>query len=141
MFEDAKQAQLEQELRSYGEKSLPIMEALPNKLSDLISAMLCTPEGFNVCAIGFKNDDIAKMAAVSSSLYAMAKSVVKAFSGAKDNQIDTITIHSKEMDILGRKIAISDGKSLILIIASNKTTTGLQLYAAEYVEKQLQQVL
>lgn len=139
MFDDdEKRHSIEADLQRYGQIALPAMEALPNKLNNLISAMLCTPEGFNVCAIGFENEKVAKMAAVSSSLYAMAKSVLTAFSEKKDSTIDTISIHSHNMDILGKKIDIEKDRSLILIIASKKTQPGLQLYAARSIEQELQ---
>lgn len=129
---------LENDLANYGEKAMPIMSALPKKLSGLMSAMLCTPEGFNVCAIGFEDGEIAKMAAVSSSLYGMAKSVLTAFSGKKDSAMNTINIHSDDLDILGKKIDLANGKSLILIIASQNAQVGLQIYASGFVESELQ---
>lgn len=128
---------LEQELVLYGEKAGPIMKLLPNKLKGFVSAMLCTPEGFNVCSMGYESKDIAKMAAVSSSLYAMADSVLSAFAGKNSSKIETISIHADNLDILGKRIDLSENTSLILIIATKNAQAGLQYYAAQFVETQL----
>lgn len=139
---DSEKKQLsEQDLIQYGEKAKPIMELLPNKLTGFVSAMLCTPEGFNVCSMGFRSEDIAKMAAVSSSLYAMAGSVLSAFAGKNNSPIETISIYGAHLDVLGKKIELSSGQVLILIIATNKAQAGLQHYAAQFIEEQLQTTL
>lgn len=141
MFKNTEESKaLEEDLADYGTKAAPIMGELPKKLSELVSAMLCTPEGFNICAIGFEDKHIAKMAAVSSSLYGMAKSVLDAFSGKKDGSMDTITIHSDDLDILGKKIELANTKELILIVATRNTQPGLQLYASRFVETELQKI-
>lgn len=132
---------LETDLQNYGAKVAPLMQDLSKKMPNLVSAMLCTTEGFNICSIGFDNEAIAKMAAVSSSLYAMAKSVLVAFSGNKQDDINVISINSDDMDILGRKIALSNERSLILIVASRDTQPGVQLYAAKSVEEKIKELL
>lgn len=132
---------LEEELNYYGSRAAGIMQDLSSKLPRLKSAMLCTEEGFNICSIGFADDQVSKMAAVSSSLYAMAKSVLDAFSNNKNGTINTISINSSEMDILGKRIDIPDERQFILIISCNDTKVGVQLYAAEFVEKEFRNAL
>lgn len=129
---------LENRLATLGEIARPIVEALPGKITGLTSAMLCTPEGFNICAMGFEAAQVAKMAAVSSSLYAMAKSILTAFSGKRDRKTHVITIQGEGMDIIGKRIDIPDQDPLILIIACKDTRPGLLLYAAQFVEESLQ---
>lgn len=129
---------LESELQFYGEKIAPFLKEVPDIMKEnFISAMICTTEGFNVCSAGFDSGDIAKMAAVSSSLFAMAKSVLVAFSNNKDSVVNIVTINSPDMDVLGKKIVLPNGKILVLIIASKQEKTGVQLYTASSVEKKL----
>ncbi len=129
---------LEATLQAYGKIAAPIMEALPNQVKQLQSAMLCTIEGFNVCAIGFEEDKITKMAAVSSSLCAMSASVVSAFSEKRESELNTVSIDSDLVNILGKRINLPDDKPLILLIAFQKgTKLGIQQYAAQHMEEQL----
>ncbi len=129
---------LEEALQAYGNMAAPIIETLPQKVPQLQSAMLCTLEGFNVCSLGFEEDNITRMAAVSSSLYAMSTSVVLAFSDKKASELDTISITSDLVNIFGKRIDIPDGKSLILLTAFEKgTKLGMQQYTAQYIEDEL----
>lgn len=141
MINDNGKELVESELQDYGMKTAPLLEELKDKLPNFLSAMLCTVEGFNICSLGFGNDDIAKMAAVSSSLYAMAKSVIVAFSGEKGSDINIITINGEDMDILGKKIILDNGKLVFLILASKKTKAGMQLYLADSVASKIKDVL
>ncbi|PID77053.1 MAG: hypothetical protein CSB24_03490 [Deltaproteobacteria bacterium] len=138
MTDTDKARKLEELLQFYGRIGTPIIEKLPEKVEDLQSAMLCTMEGFNVCSIGFAKEKISQMAAVSSSVYAMSSSVVSAFSKSKEGEPNIIFIDSDLVNILGKRIRLPDGNSLILLIAfSSGTKLGMQQYTAQYIEDEL----
>ncbi len=49
----------------------PAMDELARRVPNLHSAMVCTSDGFNLCALNIAEDKVARMAALSSSLFAL----------------------------------------------------------------------
>ena len=59
-----------------GELVLPIMLDLHRRIPQTSAAMLCTADGFNLCALGLDESAVGRMAALTSSLYAVALSLI-----------------------------------------------------------------
>ncbi|MFZ2503847.1 MAG: roadblock/LC7 domain-containing protein [Nocardioides sp.] len=55
-----------------GRALLPRLEATVAKLPGVTSAMICTSDGFNLCALGVDEDQAARLSAMVSSLYSIS---------------------------------------------------------------------
>ncbi len=54
-----------------GRSAVPILVELHDRVPHISAAMLCTLDGFNICAIGIDENAVGRAAAVASSLHAV----------------------------------------------------------------------
>ena len=60
-----------------GRLVLPAMEQLPKRINPLNAAVLCTPDGFNICSLGVNETQVGKLAALSGSKRKVAEGIVR----------------------------------------------------------------
>lgn len=63
-----------------GQHFSPCLEKMAGRIAHLQFAMLCTPDGFNLCSLGLNEDQVGKMAALSSSLFSVGEAAVDSIS-------------------------------------------------------------
>lgn len=55
-----------------GRTALPRLERIADDLPTMTSAMLSTADGLNLCSLGVAEDDVGRLAALNSSLFAVS---------------------------------------------------------------------
>ena len=96
---------------------LPAFEVIPKRLPQCVSAMLCTPEGFNLCSIGVTADQLGKIAALTSSLISLGEATVQVATGNKDQALDVLTLQAGDLTTVGTKVPHVTGYLLLLVTA------------------------
>ncbi|WP_051214867.1 roadblock/LC7 domain-containing protein [Granulicoccus phenolivorans] len=119
----------------------PAMDELARRVPNLHSAMVCTSDGFNLCALNIAEDKVARMAALSSSLFALgsASGEVVGHSGAEP--IDVLTMeHGKRRSVLVGREQPMIGHALVHVVAEG-VSLGALLVAAQRCAKEVADLL
>ncbi|MEN9373319.1 MAG: hypothetical protein RIR79_871 [Pseudomonadota bacterium] len=59
-----------------GKLFLPALEKMAKRIPHLQCTVLCTHDGFNICSLGLREDQVGRMAALSSSLLSVGQATV-----------------------------------------------------------------
>jgi predicted regulator of Ras-like GTPase activity (Roadblock/LC7/MglB family) len=110
-------------LTALGSALRPAFSLMVGRIPKLRYAVLCTPDGFNVCSTGVGNEQIGKMAAISSSLLVVGEALVNAATG--QTELDVLTMESQGVQIVSTRIS-ANGHSIILLICA-RTPLGVIL--------------
>lgn len=96
---------------------------MASRIPQLHCAVLCTPDGFNLCSVGLNEEQVGKMAALSSSLFSVGDAAVDNLSldgtedPARPGGLDYLTLEARGLQIVSTKIART-GRSFILMAAA-----------------------
>lgn len=96
---------------------LPAFEVIPKRLPQCLCAMLCTPEGFNLCSIGVTADQLGKIAALTSSLISLGEATVQVVNGSAEQSLDVLTLQAGDVTTVGIKVPHITGYLLLLVTA------------------------
>lgn len=100
-----------------GRQVLPAFEVIPRRLPQCVCAMLCTPEGFNLCSVGVTPDQLGKIAALASSLISLGEATVNAVNNRQGDALDVLTLQSGDFTTVGIKVDQPGGHLLLLLTA------------------------
>lgn len=86
------------------------------RIPNLQCAVLCTPDGFNICSLGLSENQVGKMAALSSSLFSVGDATVVSVApeGTGLGTLDLITLEADGLQIVSTKIARPSGHMVLL---------------------------
>ena len=118
-----------------GRCAVPILVELHDRVPRISSAMLCTLDGFNICAIGIDENAVGRAAAVASSLHAVGAASTGQGRGRGSGSFDYLTVVSGaqttvftavEHGQLGQLLlwARADGEALGVLLLAVRTTAG-----------------
>lgn len=99
-----------------GQLFLPAIEKMATRIPKLRCAVLCTPDGFNLCSMGLTEDQVGKLAALSSSLLSVAHATVDslALQGAGPSHLEMLTMESDGLQIVTTKILRPQGHLVLM---------------------------
>ncbi|MBP7493056.1 MAG: hypothetical protein KA803_13280 [Rhodoferax sp.] len=110
-----------------GQHFLPALEKLALRIPQLRCAMLCTPDGFNLCSLGLSENQVGKMAALSSSLLSVGDAAVSSLATpeAPATPMELMTMEADGLQIVCVKIERPD--SYLILMASARSPLGVIL--------------
>jgi len=112
---------------------LPAMQELPKRIPKLAAAMLCTPDGFNICSLGVDERQVGKLAALSGSLLSVGSATMTELRASQSNvPPELLTIQSGTFQIVSLRVRQASGY-LTLTIAADDTPLGVMLVGGRYV--------
>jgi len=116
-----------------GQRVLPPLERLASRIPNLRFASLCTVDGFNLCSIGLHEDQVGKMAALSSSLLSMGNAAVQSLLGADRSvqTMETITMEASGLHLVCESIARPGKASPLILFAAAQAPLGVVLFAVK----------
>ncbi len=101
-----------------GKLFLPALEQMAARIPRLQCAVLCTHDGFNICSLGLQEDQVGKMAALSSSLISIGQATANIVATNDATPLDIIT-----MDCAGTHTVMASipcaGNRLVLLASSS----------------------
>ncbi len=110
-----------------GQLFLPAIEKMASRIPKLRCAVLCTPDGFNLCSLGLTEDQVGKIAALSSSLLSVAHATVSglAAEGEAAGDLELLTMESDGLQIVTTKIPRPQGH--LVLMAGARAPLGVVL--------------
>ena len=100
-----------------GRRFSPFVEKMVNRIPQLQCAMLCTPDGFNLCSIGLNEEQVGKMAALSSSLLSVGDATVSSLAAEDGSQaagLEMLTMEANGLQIVTTKINRAGGHMVLM---------------------------
>jgi predicted regulator of Ras-like GTPase activity (Roadblock/LC7/MglB family) len=112
-----------------GHSLMPILEKLAASMPRFRSAMICTADGFNLCALGADPEAVDRLAALSSSMQSMAEAIIQGLDH-RGQRLETINLsHGSGHVVLVAVRGLSVGPLLVWVAAEE--TLGLVLVRAK----------
>lgn len=126
--------------QALGRFVLPAMEQLPKRIPKLDAAVLCTPDGFNICSLGVDDRQVGKLAALSGSLLSVGNATMTELRPELGTQsMDLLTLQAGTFQVLGIKVNKPDGH-LILMAAAHDTALGVMIVGMQAVARSVEQL-
>lgn len=134
-----------------GQYFLPCVEKMAARIPQLHCAVLCTPDGFNLCSVGLNEEQVGKMAALSSSLFSVGDAAVGNLSldtsadpaspslNSNPAGLDYLTLEAGGLQIVSTKISRT-GKNFILMAAS-RASLGVVLVGVKATVADIEKML
>jgi predicted regulator of Ras-like GTPase activity (Roadblock/LC7/MglB family) len=120
---------------------LPAMEQLCQRLPKLSAAVLCTPDGFNICSLGVDEKQVGKLAALSGSLLSVGNAAMKELQPELEEQsMDLLTLKAGTFQILGLKVRKPGNGRLVLMVAASETALGVMVVSAQFVAAEIEKL-
>lgn len=117
---------------------LPAMEQLPRRIPKLSAAVLCTPDGFNICSLGVDERQVGKLAALSGSLLSVGDATLTELHPELGQEsLDLLTLQGGSFQILGLKVRKPQGH-LILMAAAQHTALGVMIVGMQHVANEIE---
>jgi predicted regulator of Ras-like GTPase activity (Roadblock/LC7/MglB family) len=125
---------------AFGHRVLPIMQELPTRLSKLDCAVLCTADGFNVCSLGVSEDQLGRMAALTSSLLSVAEATLDCISGSTQASAPVVTMERGNTTLVGIQVG-GTRLPLLLLLAVRETPLGVILLTIQRSAERIRELL
>ena len=124
-----------------GKLFLPAVEKMATRIPQLRCAVLCTPDGFNLCSLGLTEDQVGKMAALSSSLISVGDATVNSLAQADvpASALDMLTMEANGLQIVSVKIPLSTG--YLILMACAAAPLGVVLVGVKATVSELRKLL
>lgn len=127
-----------------GKVALPVMEELIEKLPKISSAVLCTADGLNLCALEVDEMTVGKLSSLGSTLFSIGSSVIDTVlpnNGSIDNTHKEVIITIDNMQVMVIEIEHLGLGNLILLVSVKDTATGVILMTLRYIADNLKKKL
>ena len=119
---------------------LPAMQELPKRVPKLTAAVLCTPDGFNVCSLGIDEKQVGKLAALSGSLLSVGSATLAELKPDLAQQPpELLTIKSGDFQIIGLRVRQPQGH-LMLTLAAESTPLGVMIVGGQLVADKIEKL-
>ena len=124
-----------------GRRFFPCVEKMASRITQLHCAMLCTPDGFNLCALGLNEDQVGKMAALSSSLFSVGNAAVDSLNldGDSATELNYLTLEARGLQIVSTKIIRPAGD--FILMAAARAPLGVVLVGVKATVADIQKLL
>ncbi len=134
-----------------GRRFSPFIEKMASRIAQLQCAMLCTPDGFNLCSIGLNEEQVGKMAALSSSLFSVgaaavnsltsesAANVASSAEGSVSAPLNYLTLEAGGLQIVSTKIIRPAGD--FILMAAARAPLGVVLVGVRSTVMDIQKLL
>lgn len=136
--------QTNQLTRAAGKAALPVMEKLVEKLPKINSAVLCTADGLNLCALEVDEVIVGKLSSLGSTLFSIGSSVIDTVLPDDElsaNHHKEVIITIDNIQVMVIEVEHSGLGNLILLVSVKDTATGVILMTLRHIAKRLKKKL
>lgn len=122
-----------------GKLFLPALEKMATRIPHLRCTVLCTHDGFNICSLGLREDQVGKMAALSSSLISVGEATANAVV-VDDNvpPLDIITMECAGVHTVVATVPMVGNR--LVLMASSAAPLGAVLVGVKAACSELQRL-
>lgn len=122
-----------------GKVFLPALEKMAKRIPHLQCTVLCTHDGFNICSLGLREDQVGKMAALSSSLLSVGQATVNIVSTEEGSSpLEIITMECAGVQTVIAMIPMSTNR--MVLMASSQAPLGAVLVGIKAASVELQRL-
>jgi predicted regulator of Ras-like GTPase activity (Roadblock/LC7/MglB family) len=131
----------EADLEQLGVLLRPAFRKMVSRIPHVRGALICTPDGFNVCSVGVAENLVGKMAALSSSLQSLGDAMVSNFvwDTANPGDSDFITVEANGTQIVST--SINGVRQPVVVMACARTSLGVILVNVKAACVELRELL
>jgi predicted regulator of Ras-like GTPase activity (Roadblock/LC7/MglB family) len=124
-----------------GKSYQPALEKMATRIPHLRCGVLCTSDGFNLCSIGLTENQVGKMAALSSSLLSVGEAVVSTLvpENTSPGGLDVMTMEANGIQIVSTRIHRSGG--YLILMAAAKAPLGVVLVGVKATVDEVRKLL
>lgn len=135
-----------------GQRFSPCIEKMASRIPQLHCAMLCTPDGFNLCSVGLDQEQVGKMAALSSSLFSMGNAAVDGLNLNSDGGRNRLSIDDDSGTVLNYLTLEARGLQIVttnivrpagnfILMAAARSPLGVVLVGVKATVSDIQKLL
>lgn len=127
-----------------GTSALPALETLVERLSSIDGAMLCTADGYNLCALGLDENQVGRLAALTSTLFSVSRGAMEAVAQSSHSvgaPLEQVTLRSGETQCLVFPIQHDRLGYVILCLWAERTGLGELLMEARITAREIADIL
>lgn len=117
--------------RVIGTMALPRLQQLQDEFREIRSAMLSTADGMNLCSLGVPQADVGRLAALNSSMYAIASSQAEIVTaGAASPQQTMVSLSTGQGHVVLASFVQPPLGQLLLSVSADTTQLGFLVVRA-----------
>jgi predicted regulator of Ras-like GTPase activity (Roadblock/LC7/MglB family) len=120
-----------------GHASVPVLLEIGERLPSMDAAMLCTADGFNLCAVGVDEEQVGRLAALSSSLYSVSGATAGALDSGRSEPLDVVSLVSQSRQLIVISLAHQTLGYLLLVVSAKDVRLGEMLVVARGAARQI----
>lgn len=125
-----------------GEASVPHIEQFFDELPEAVAAIVCTGDGFNLCAAGFDDEAVGRFAALSSSLHSVSGAAIEALPAESGHTpLDVVSIAAGDVQAMFVSFDHPSLGKLILGTAARHVSIGQLLMESRRTAQALRESL
>lgn len=130
--------------KAVGKVALPVMEELIERLPNISSAVLCTADGLNLCALEVDEMVVGKLSSLGSTLFSIGNSVIDTVlpdGKSENNTHKEVIIAIDNVQVMVIEVEHPGLGNLILLVSVKDTATGVILMTLRYTADSLKKRL
>jgi len=126
---------------SVGARLLPVLEDIITSLPSSTVAMVCTADGFNLCALGLEESQVDRVCAMASSLYSVAGAATAATGDGGQEAMNMVTLsHGEQSTVVMSVQGLPLGPAL-LWVTGQRESLGAIIYRTREAAGRMPQTL
>jgi predicted regulator of Ras-like GTPase activity (Roadblock/LC7/MglB family) len=107
---------------SVGARLLPVLEDVITSLPSSTIAMVCTADGFNLCALGLEETQVDRVSAMASSLYSVAAAATAATGDTDHDSMSMVTLsHGAQSTVVMAVDGLPLGPALLWVTGQRES--------------------
>ncbi|MDO5698591.1 MAG: roadblock/LC7 domain-containing protein [Dermatophilus congolensis] len=132
-------------IESTGEATLPVLQELAAQVPGIDGAMVCTADGYNLCALGLEEAQVGRLAAMTSSLYSVSRAACGAVAAQSrsghEEALDQVTLRSGDTQYMVFPIEHDQLGYLLLSVWAKDVSLGELLMEAKISAREIERIV
>ncbi len=146
LYDDETDYDILAQIESTGKAALPVLIALAEQVDGLDGAMVCTADGYNLCAIGLEEHQVGRLAAMTSSLYSVSRAAcseiaVQTRGDSANGPLDQVTLRNGDTQYMVFPIEHEDLGYLLLGVWAKQVSLGELLMEAKISARKIADIV
>lgn len=133
------------QIESTGEATLPVLRELASRVPSIDGAMVCTADGYNLCALGLEEVQVGRLAAMTSSLYSVSRAACGAVAAqsrtGEAEPLDQVTLRSGDTQYMVFPIKHDQLGYLLLSVWAEDVSLGELLMEAKISAREVERIV
>lgn len=133
------------QIETTGEATLPVLQELVKRVPTIDGAMVCTADGYNLCALGLEEAQVGRLAAMTSSLFSVSGAACGAVAAQSrsgtSEALDQVTLRSGDSQYMIFPIKHDQLGYLLLSVWAKDVSLGELLMEAKISAREVERIV